>query len=36
MIISKLIKIKTDSKYLIGYLDQIITSIVLILPRMSE
>ena len=33
--ISKLVKTKTDSKYLIGYLDKDITALVLIMPKMS-
>ena len=35
IVISKLIKAKTNSKYLIGYLDQVTRPLVLILPRMS-
>ena len=32
MVISKLVKIKTNSKYLIGYLVKVIRSLVLIIP----
>ena len=35
IVISKLVKTKTNSKYLIGYLDEIIRPLVLILPKMS-
>ena len=35
MIISKLVIIKTNSKYLIGYLDKTIRTLVLIMPKMS-
>ena len=34
-VISKLAKIKTNSKYLIGYLDKVIRPLVLIMPKMS-
>ena len=34
--ISKLVNTKTHSKYLIGYLDNVIGLLVLILPKMSE
>ena len=34
-VISKLVKTKTNSKYLIGYLDKVIGPLVLILPKMS-
>ena len=33
--ISKLVKTKTSSKYLIGYLDKAIRPLVLIMPKMS-
>ena len=33
--ISKLVKTKTNSKYLIGYLDKAIRPLVLIMPKMS-
>ena len=33
--ISKLVKTKTNSKYLIGYLDKDIRPLVLIMPKMS-
>ena len=36
VVISKLVKTKTDSKYLIGYLDKYIRLLVLIMPNMSE
>ena len=36
IVISKLIKTKTNSKYLIGYLDEVIRPLVLILPKMSR
>ena len=35
IVISKLVKIKTNSKYLIGYLDKVIRPLVLIMPKMS-
>ena len=35
MVISKLVKTKTNSKYLNGYLDNAIKSLVLIMPKMS-
>ena len=35
IVISKLVKTKTNSKYLIGYLDKTITPLFLIMPRMS-
>ena len=35
IVISKLIKTKTKSKYLTGYLDNNIRSLVLIMPKMS-
>ena len=35
IVISKLVKTKTSSKYLIGYLDEVIRSIALILPKMG-
>ena len=35
IVISKLIKTKTNSKYLIGYLDKDIRPLVFIMPRMS-
>ena len=34
-VISKLIETKTNSKYLIGYLDKAIRALALILPKMS-
>ena len=34
-VISKLVKIKTYSKYLTGYLDKAIKPLVLIIPKMS-
>ena len=36
IVISKLIKTKTNSNYLIRYLDDVIRPLVLILPKMSE
>ena len=35
IVISKLVKTKTNSKYLIGYLDKTIRPLVLIMPKMS-
>ena len=35
IVISKLFKSKTNSKYLIGYLDKAIRPLVLIMPKMS-
>ena len=35
IVISKLVKTKTNSKYCIGYLDKAIRSLVLIMPKMS-
>ena len=35
IVISKLVKTKTNSKYLIGYLDKTIRPFVLIMPKMS-
>ena len=35
IIISKLIKAKTNSKYLIGYSDKVIRLLLLIMPEMS-
>ena len=35
IVISKLLKTKTNSKYLIGYLDKAIRPLVLIMPKMS-
>ena len=35
IVISKLFKTKTNSKYLIGYLDKDVRPLVLIMPRMS-
>ena len=35
MVILKLVKTKTNSKYLFGYLDKTIRSLVLIMPKMS-
>ena len=35
IVISKIIKVKTNSKYLIGYLDKAIGPLVLIMPKMS-
>ena len=36
IVISKLAETKNNSKYLIGYLDEVIRPLVLILPKMSE
>ena len=36
IVISKLVKTKTNSKYLIGYLDKDIRPLVLIMPKMSR
>ena len=36
IVISKLIERKTNSKYLIGYLDKVIRLLVLIMPKMSR
>ena len=36
IVVSKLAKIKTNSKYLIGYLDKAIKPLVLIMPKMSR
>ena len=35
IVISKLVKTKTNSKHLIGYLDKDIRSLVLIMPKIS-
>ena len=35
IVISKLVKTKTNSKYLIGYLNKAIRQLVLIIPKMS-
>ena len=35
IVISKLVKTKTNSKYLIGYLDNDIRPLVLIMPKLS-
>ena len=35
IVISKLVETKNNSKYLIGYLDEVIRPLVLILPKMS-
>ena len=35
IVISKLVKTKTNSKYLIGYLDKDIRPLILIIPKMS-
>ena len=35
IVISDLIETKTNSKYLIGYLDKVIRPLILILPKMS-
>ena len=35
IVISKLVKEKTNSKHLIGYLDKVIKLLVLIMPKMS-
>ena len=35
IVISKLVKTKTNSKYLIGYLDKTIRPLVLIMPKMN-
>ena len=36
LVISKLVKTKTNSKYLIGHLDKAIRPLLLIMPQMSE
>ena len=36
IVISKLVETKNNSKYLIGYLDEFIRPLVLILPKMSR
>ena len=36
MVISKLVKTKSNSKFLIGYLEKYIRALVLIMPKMSE
>ena len=36
MAISKFFKTRNNSKYLIGYLDEVIRPLVLILPKMTE
>ena len=36
IVISKLIEMKNDSKYLIGYLAEVIRPLILILPKMSQ
>ena len=35
IVISKLVKTKTNSKYLIGYSDKVIRALILIMPKMS-
>ena len=35
IVIPKLVKTKTNSKYLIGYLDKVIRPLLLLLPKMS-
>ena len=35
IVISKLVETKTNSQYLIGYLDKVIRPLVLIMPKMS-
>ena len=35
MVVLKLVKTKTNSKYLIGYLDKAIRSLALIMPKIS-
>ena len=35
IVISKLVEIKSNSKFMIGYLDEVITALVLMLPKMS-
>ena len=35
IVISKLVKTKTNSKYCIGYLDKAVGPLVLIMPKMS-
>ena len=35
IVISKLVQAKNNSKYLIGYLDEVLRPLVLILPKMS-
>ena len=36
MLILKLVETKTNSKYLIEYIDKVIRTLVLVLPKMSE
>ena len=36
IVVSKLIKRKSNSKHLIGYLDEVIKSLVLILPKIGR
>ena len=36
IVISKLVKTKTNSKYLIGYFDKAIRTLVMIMSKMSE
>ena len=36
IVISKLVKTKTNSKFCIGYLDKAIRPLLLIMPKMSE
>ena len=35
IVIPKLVKTKTNSKYLIGYSDKVIRALILIMPKMS-
>ena len=35
IVILKLVETKTNSKYLVGYLDKVIRPLILILPKMS-
>ena len=36
IVISKLVETKTSYKYLIGYLDKVIRSLILLLPKISD
>ena len=36
IVLSKLVKTKTNSKFCIGYLDKAIRPLILIMPKMSE
>ena len=35
IVVLKLVETKTNSKYLVGYLDKVIRPLILILPKMS-